>query len=325
MSDALVPAWPREEVTLPRDARHGVRRFRLSVRHAPPAAGDAEPAVLLHGLGGASTNWTDVMAALRDRIDAVAPDLPGFGWSPPPDDGDYSPDGHARAVRHLVEDLADRHAGPVHLAGNSLGGAVALRLAATRPGLVRSLTLVSPALPDLRPRAATVGFPVVTTPLLGPWLQRRLLTMDPQRRVRQVLRLCYADPSSVPPQRLAEAAEEVRRRALLPHAVDAGVASLRGLLGDYVRGGPGGVWALARQVRCPVLLVYGSRDRLVPVRHAPRAGAAFGDSRVVVLPRSGHVSQMEHPGLVADAMRALFDAAAADGRDGRRPVVARAG
>ena len=39
---------------------------------------------MVHGLGGAATNWTDVMDLLRDRLDSVAPDLPGFGWSPPP-------------------------------------------------------------------------------------------------------------------------------------------------------------------------------------------------------------------------------------------------
>ena len=86
-----LPHWPGREVELPSG--------RLHVRSAPPTARGAERAVLLHGLGGAATNWTDVMELLRDRVASVAPDLPGFGWSPPPADDDYSLRTHARAGR----------------------------------------------------------------------------------------------------------------------------------------------------------------------------------------------------------------------------------
>ena len=71
----------------------------------------------------------------------------GFGLSPPPDDGDYSMPAHVRAVVRLIESEGRV---PVHLFGNSLGGAVATVVAARRPELVRTLTLVSPALPDFR-------------------------------------------------------------------------------------------------------------------------------------------------------------------------------
>ena len=61
---------------------------------------------------------------------------------------------------------------PVHLAGNSLGGAVCVRLAARRPDLVRTLTLISPALPDLRPRVLPMRVALLCTPGVGPWLLR---------------------------------------------------------------------------------------------------------------------------------------------------------
>src|SRR5258706_15241110 len=88
-------------------------------------------------------------------------DLPGFGHSPPPPDGDYSLDARVRAVIALIEERGNR---PVHLIGNSLGGAVSTRIAARRPDLVRSLTLISPPLPDLRPRLLPMRLAPVATP-----------------------------------------------------------------------------------------------------------------------------------------------------------------
>ena len=130
----------------------------VHVRRVPAGQGGREPAVMVHGLGGSSTDWTDMMNLLRDRLYAIAPDLPGFGWSPPPPDANYSPEAHARTIAGLI----DRTVGePVHLMGNSLGGAVATLVAAGRPELVRTLTLVSPALPVYLPRATNVHLPAL--------------------------------------------------------------------------------------------------------------------------------------------------------------------
>src|SRR5207237_3111546 len=132
-----------------------------------------------------------------------APDLHGFGWSDPAPRGNYSLAMHARTVMRLIE-LRSR--GPVHLFGNSMGGAAAILLAARRPDLVRTLTLVSPAVPDLRPRSGSdARMPLLLMPGTTRLVERRLASMDPAVRVRQVLELCYGDPSLVPPGRLADA------------------------------------------------------------------------------------------------------------------------
>ena len=100
---------------------------------------------MVHGLGGAATNWTDLMGLLDDRLHSIAPDLPGFGWSPPPPDGDYSVRAHARALAALLESVGDGR--PVHLLGNSLGGTVALVVAAdpAAPGPHADPGLAGPA------------------------------------------------------------------------------------------------------------------------------------------------------------------------------------
>src|SRR6478672_8746301 len=139
----------------------GLPGITLSVRSRPPAREGLPPALYVHGLGGSSQNWSALMQQLEGVVDGEAIDLPGFGDSPPPDDGDYSVTGHARAVIRFL-DAAGR--GPVHLFGNSLGGAVSTRVAAVRPDLVRTLTLVSPALPELRVQRTAVPTGLVGLP-----------------------------------------------------------------------------------------------------------------------------------------------------------------
>jgi len=298
------PHWPGRLVDLPTGVLH-VRET------APPGGGDPdtrELAVMVHGLGGAATNWTDLMGLLEDRLHCIAPDLPGFGWSPPPPDGDYSVRAHARALTALLESVGDGR--PVHLLGNSLGGTVALVVAATRPHLVRTLTLVSPALPVLRPRLTNAHLPALAVPWAGQRLARRLGRFPVEQRVRATLALCYADPSRVPPQRVEEAMTEATRRAGLAHDGEAMLLSLRSLMSAYLRPGTWPLWRLAEHVTAPTLLVYGLQDRLVDPRTAPRAAKAIPGSRLVVVPDSGHVTQMEHPGLVAREVRRLLDSAA---------------
>ncbi|PRY01989.1 alpha/beta fold hydrolase [Allonocardiopsis opalescens] len=292
----LAPWWPGAAVEV--DGRE------LFVRRGPEPSAGREPAVFVHGLGGSATNWTDLMAELGDVLAGAAPDLPGFGESPPPPDDDYSIDAHADVVAGLVEALGR---GPVHLFGNSMGGAVATRVAAQRPELVRSLTLVTPALPDLRPRPHPYQLLSGLLPVLGPVGHAWLLRRPPEAQVRTMLDMCYHDPGRVPPPRMTATVEEYRRRAGLAHVSRAELGSLRGLVQEYVRSGPRALWRQAGLVECPVLLVYGRHDKLVDARMALRAGQAFRDSRTVVLSDSGHLPMMEHPAAVAREVRALLD------------------
>jgi pimeloyl-ACP methyl ester carboxylesterase len=103
------------------------------------------------------------MVELSGDLAASAVDLPGFGWSPPPQDGDWSLRGRVRAVLGYLEHEYAA-GGPVHLIGNSLGGTVALCVAAERPDLVATLTLISPALPERRPRIAALVLGLLSLP-----------------------------------------------------------------------------------------------------------------------------------------------------------------
>lgn len=293
MREPVPPVWPgtyMEAADVP-----------MYVRHAPAELPDAETGVFVHGLGGGSSTWTDLMDVLRDRIDGYAPDLPGFGSSPPPPAASYSVTAQAEAVVALIE-----HTGaPVHLFGNSVGGAVAVRVAAEHPELVSTLTLTSPALPDLRPRPALAGLLAPLVPGVGSMVLRQAGRRTPDEQARLVLNGLSGDPARIHPQRVADTADEIAVAAERPHLRDAYLGALRGIVADYLRRGPGGLWPAARQVRAPTLVIYGTADPMIDARLAARAARTIRDSRVLVLGGVGHLAQLEKPRVVADAFRSL--------------------
>ncbi|MEV8452891.1 alpha/beta hydrolase [Streptomyces sp. NPDC052095] len=276
----------------------------LTVRSRPAGRTGLPPALYVHGLGGSSHNWSALMPLLHDAVDGEAVDLPGFGDSPPPDDGNYSVTGHARAVIRLL-DAADR--GPVHLFGNSLGGAVVTRVAAVRPDLVRTLTLVSPALPELRVQRTAVPTGLLAVPGIAALFARMSRDWTAEDRTRGVMALCYGDPARVTEAGFRDAVAEMERRIALPYFWDAMARSARGIVDAYTLGGQHGLWRQAERVLAPTLLVYGGRDQLVSYRMARKASAAFRDARLLTLPDAGHVAMMEYPEAVAQAFRELLD------------------
>lgn len=286
-----LPPWPGQSVE--------VDGQRLFVRRT----GAGEPVLFVHGLGGSATNWTDLMALLADDYDCRAIDLPGFGRSAPPVVGDYSIDTHVSAALGYLRQTWDE---PVHLFGNSLGGALAVRLAATAPDAVRTLTLVSPALPSYRPRVGSdPRLPLLLVPGLAAMVTRTLSRHSTSRRTEAIINLCFADPTSLPPERFSEALEEMRLRRGMAWYADALTLSLRGLVREFVTPGPASLWRQAASLRVPTLVVHGRHDRLVPLAVGTRAARVIPGARLVIAEESGHVAQLEQPHLVADSFLEL--------------------
>jgi len=311
-----VPHWPGRHVTI----APGESVWVAATPQRDAGLADRELVLCVHGMSGAATNWTDLMAELAPDFDCAALDLPGSGQSPPPRSGaGYSVSALAGTVIRLIETL---DAGQVHLIGNSMGGAVAVRVAARRPDLVRTLTLISPALPDLRPRRSIAHFPVIALPFVGEWLVRRYIGHFPVRdRVAGVFAVCFYDPSCVHPDRFELEVEELRRRDGLGHGARSLARSARTLVAETLRPRPFSLWDAAHRVTARSLVLYGSHDRLVNPRLAARAVRAFRNARVVVLPLTGHIAQMERPGAVAVLFREMVEATRDAGNSGRRDPV----
>jgi pimeloyl-ACP methyl ester carboxylesterase len=298
--DLTCPAWPGEEVTSGGHTLH-VRRT--------PGIGDTA-AVYVHGLGGSAMNWTDLAGQLGGHAPGLAVDLPGFGRSIPREGYDYSLETHADTLGEWLRGL---ELGPVHLLGNSMGGAIAMMLAARHPELLRTLTLISPAMPDLRPSVNRLSDPrmaLAFLPVVGPRARRQLSLLTPQDRAQQLIDLCFADPSQVSPRRIEEAAAEYAERAKLAWATPALARSTLGLIRAWMAPRTRSLWAVAPRIVTPTLVVWGTEDRLVTVRKAPRTARLLPHGRLLVLPKVGHVAQMERPVTVARAVLGLWEAAA---------------
>jgi pimeloyl-ACP methyl ester carboxylesterase len=267
----------------------------------------APPALYIHGLGGSAHNWTDLAALLAGHVEGQAIDLPGFGRSDPA--ASYTIAAFAARVVRWIEYTGR---GPVHLVGNSLGGTITVQVAADRPDLVRTLTLISPALPFLDPRRSVQGrlLPLLAMPRADRIAARRLAGIDPEELTRQVVAACFADPRRVVEQRLVEAVEEMKLRYTADYYVTAYLRTMRGLVTSFLRAylpGQRSLWKVAAGVRAPTLVIGGRQDRLVDVRVAPQAARVIPDSRLLMLGGVGHVAQMEVPHLVARAIVALLE------------------
>ena len=286
-------------------ARSVAARRRDALR--PRDAGHRAPAPSRRSTCTASaarrTNWTDLAGLLADRLDGQAIDLPGFGHSDPA--ARYTIAAFADRVARWIE-YADR--GPVHLFGNSLGGAIAVRVAGCAPTWCASLTLISPAMPFLDPRRSLQGrvLPLLALPRAerhrrpaagpdraggdGPPGDRRLLRRPGAGQRAAAGRGDRGGPAALHAGPLSD--------GLPAHAARPGAVSfLRAYLPGPTRcgGSPGGSprrrWSSAA-----------GSDRLVDVRVAPQVAGTIPDSRLLMLDGVGHVAQMEVPRIVARAV-----------------------
>ncbi len=256
----------------------------------------------MHGLGGESLDWVDVALQLKDSFDCSALDLPGFAHSPPPPGKDLSLDSLATTVAEVAR-TTNR---PVHLVGNSLGGAVAVRVAAEHPELVASLTLVAPALPDLRPKPGSAQLLIALLPLVGPAIVRTIIKADPEWMARRIYALCYGNPKAITPERHARELATLRQRASLdvqPLGLPRGAARNGHLLPRPRT--PSAVAASGSCRRPDSCHLWRAR----PARVA--AGCGTGEThlpgrRVAAVAEAGHVAHLEDPAAVAAAMRAFL-------------------
>jgi pimeloyl-ACP methyl ester carboxylesterase len=245
------------------------------VRLAHDRTGEGPPLVLLHGLGMSREVWRPVVPLLAREREVIAVDLPGFGQSSP---GPGTMAGLADAVAAFVAWLGIERP---HVAGNSLGGGVALTLGAT--GRARTVCALSPVGFDAG-REGTYQRAVLTvTRLLAP--ATALLAGTRAARTVSCSHVA-ARPWRIP-----------REDVLQWGRATAGAPSYWALLrADWSVEPPG----------CPTTIAWGDRDRLLIFgRQAPRARRRLPDARHVVLRGCGHVPTWDDPALVA---RVLLEA-----------------
>jgi pimeloyl-ACP methyl ester carboxylesterase len=252
--------------------------------HEAPGAG---PLLLLHGLGLSRRSWKPVLPLLSRAHDVLALDLPGFGSAAALRDGRPTVPALADAIEAELD-----HAGldRVHVAGNSLGGWIALELA--RRGRADSAVALSPsgleapaervfvvAMNELLRARSRVGAPAAARLAANPATRSVMLT---------VLR---ARPWRVPAD---DAAAEIRDFARAPSFHSA----LRSTTGSDAPSGLG-------EIAVPVRVCFGTEDAMLGALTSPRFAAAIPGAQLVPLPGCGHVPMADNPELVARAITDL--------------------
>ena len=252
-------------------------------------AGSGPSVVLLHGFASSLYTWKDVLPALAADHDVIALDFPGFGGSqvPRPLDAATFPG----VVLAVMDQLGVRRAS---LVGNSLGGAVAVGIAADHPERVDRLVLVDSAGFNFAPRDRPLLLRLVGAPGMASLLERLPIR---RRMVEAGLRQVFANDALVTRERV----DEYTVPMLRPGAVRAASEVLGRLAPSE--------FPVAR-VRVPTLVIWGREDRWIPLAHAGRFVAAIPGSRLEVIDACGHVPQEEQPAAVA-ALLARFLAAPA--------------
>ena len=262
-------------------------RFAGGLRYL--GAGEGEPLVLVHGLGGAASNWLALAPLLLPGRRVLVPELPGHGGSAPLP-GTPRLDAYADSLGTLLE--GD---GAAAFVGHSFGGAVALRLAIRRPELVTALVLAGAA--GISSRGRRARYALTITGLVQPGKRiaprRRLVSRSALLRTLVFGRWGAADPPAFPP----DVAESFLAG---PARHTDTVRAAKALVHDDPR-------QELDRVRCPCLVLWGARDTQLPI------GDAFEYARRLRAPLRaiadcGHLLIGERPDACADAIESFLAA-----------------
>jgi pimeloyl-ACP methyl ester carboxylesterase len=253
-------------------------------------SGQGEALLLIHGMAGSSATWDDVIPQLARKYRVIAPDLLGHGESAKPR-GDYSLGAFAVWLRDLLNELGVERATVI---GQSLGGGIAMQFAYQHRDYCERLVLIgsgglgpdlSPMLRILSAPGAEFVLPVVTPrPVLnlgnklGSWLTAAGIQSPRARQMWQA----YCSLSDAP-----------TRQAFL--------RTLRSVV-DHRGQAVSALNKLHLTADLPTLLIWGDRDRVIPVAHAYAAHDALAGSRLEVLEGVGHFPHVEAPTAVADIL-----------------------
>ena len=258
-------------------------------------AGEGPPLVLVHGVASSAADWTPLFHKLKQSHRIYAPDLLGYGDSDAPRDSDYSVATQTDIVRGFLDAM---HLQQPDVAGVSMGGWIALKLAAEHPDRVRRLVLIS---------SAGLAFPTTLTET-----SFSATTVDEQR---ESFRLQSDLAPKLPRFILYDFLRRSREKAWIVRASMRSMLQRRELLLDHK----------LQRVRMPVLIIAGTTDRIVPFSVAVHLKVEIPHATLVPLNGCGHLAVVECRDRTLKAMLPFLGTPAsppADRAASRRPPMA---
>lgn len=260
-----------------------VQGMQVHVRDEGPRD-DPTPLVLLHGTSASLHTWDGWVRILSKQRRVIRFDLPGFGLTGPAPDNDYRLERYARFVAATLDALQLKR---VVLGGNSLGGEIAWATALMFPERVERLILVDAAGYPFRSESAPIAFRIARLP----GLNRLMENILPRSLVEASVKNVYGNPAAVTPE-LVDRYYELARRA----------GNRRALAQRFKQNQPGLLVGRIATLHLPVLVLWGERDRLIPLENGQRFNKDIAGSQLQVFEGLGHVPQEEDPRRTVQAV-----------------------
>lgn len=241
------------------------------------------PIVFLHGFGASVETWRDIQSQMARGNKLFFLDLKGFGLSSTPDDGKYSPEDQADVVLAFIK---SQNLHNVTLVGHSYGGAVCLFTylkdrSARDGGSIQRLVLIDAA-------AYVQDFPFFIGILRRPIINWVVMNLVPAHaRASFVLHRLFHDATKLTEERIIRHSEFLGQ----PGSYNSFVESAK----QMVPANPDSITALIKTIGVPTLILWGADDTAIPVELGQRLHHDIRTSRLVVIPRCGHIPHEELP------------------------------
>ena len=243
---------------------------------------DKLPLVLLHGSGSSLHTW-DSLVLLFPEKRCIRLDIPGFGITGPHPKADYSTQNTIRILEELLQYL---NADSCIIAGNSMGGFIGWSYALDHPR-VKKLILIDAAGFSTGSARSNLGFRLAKMPIVNQLVK----VITPRSLVRKSIEQSYGDPSKVTDAIVNRYFDMNCREGNRQAMIDRFKLPVSG---DTVR---------LREIKIPVLILWGQKDQVIPVANADKFAAILPNNQKIIYPKLGHVPMEEDPVKVADAIR----------------------
>ncbi|OGB20574.1 MAG: alpha/beta hydrolase [Burkholderiales bacterium RIFCSPLOWO2_02_FULL_57_36] len=249
---------------------------------------DPIPVVLIHGTSASLHTWEAWVDTLKSQRRVITMDLPGFGLTGPNPQNDYRNESYTQFIIDLMDTLGVQR---FVLGGNSLGGDIAWQVAEKVPQRVDKLILVDAAGYPIRPQSMPIAFTIARTPVLNKMMEMTL----PRSMVESSVRDVYGDPSRVTPA-LVDRYEALTLRE----------GNRKALVQRFAQSNFEGSGSRIKAIKQPTLILWGGRDRLIPVENAYFFERDIAGSQLTVFDDLGHVPHEENPARTAAVVQAFL-------------------
>lgn len=248
---------------------------------------DSLPLVLIHGTSSSLHTWDSIVPALIERKRIIRLDLPAFGLTGPHPNRDYSIDFYNEYIDSFLTAIGITK---YIIAGNSLGGSIAWNQALRYPSKVKQLILINSGGYPKKNEKGNIGFKLASMPVIGDVLVK----FTPKGLIRKSIEDVYSDKSKITEQLIHRYYDLLLREGNRQATLD--------IFKQRKSGGSEKI----KNIKSPTLIIWGEDDQLIDVSNAYLFENDIEQSKLVVIPKTGHVPMEENPNATLSALNSFI-------------------